>query len=196
MPHQVPKAPDRVGSDPPDRDMAPRWAEALLSFVQRYPGVYLRELVRRLEIPMGTLHYHLQRQVASGLVESREVGGHLCLYPCRPPVGRAPPTESEKNSLAMLRLRIPRMIMLRLMDGGPCAGARLVDDLSVSPSHLSYYLERLEKLGIVCRDAETAGHRRVRLVSPDSVRGLLLAYPPLREGPGDKWLDLWEGLRL
>ena len=40
---------------------AATWAEALLTFVQRYPGVHLREIRRRLGIPIGTLDYHLYR---------------------------------------------------------------------------------------------------------------------------------------
>lgn len=196
MPPRAPPTVDENGTGALNPEGTARWAEALLSFIQQYPGVYLREVVRRLGIPMGTLHYHLRRQVANGLVESRDVGGHLCLFPCRPPIGGTAPTESEKNALAMLRLRIPRMVLLHLLDSGPCTGSRLVRDLSVSPSHLSYYLERLESMGLVRRGEDPPGRRTVRLVFPDGVRKILLTYPPLRESPGDRWLGLWEEMRL
>ena len=196
MPPWVPPAIKKFGTTSPGPEGLARWAETLLSFIQRYPGVYLREVVRRLGIPMGTLHYHLKRQIANGLVESRDIGGHRCLFPCRPPVGGAPLTPPEKNTLAMLRRRIPRMVMLHLLDFGPCTGSRLVGDLYVSPSHLAYYLDRLETLGLILRGQDTLGHRTAQLASPDDVRKVLLTYPPLREGPGDRWLDLWEEMRL
>lgn len=174
--------------------MAP-WAEVLLSFVQRYPGVHVRELIRRLRIPTGTLDYHLYRLSARQLLETREVGGHRCVFPSRP-VGEGPPIpEDQKVVLALLRQRVPRALLLHLLDQGPSSAQELASSVGISPSLLSYYVEKLEHLGLVERRGERPT-RVAALRSPQQVRNVLLAYPPLKEQVQDRWLGLWEEIRL
>jgi predicted transcriptional regulator len=171
---------ERVGS----------WAEALLTFVQRYPGVHLREIRRRVGIPIGTLDYHLYRLGKEGLISIRFQGGYKCCYPGVSEVERAPIPAHEQVLLALLRQPVPRALLLHLYLEGPTSPAGLVQSLDTTAPNLSYFLKRLEETGVVCREGSGAA-RRVRLVDPKSVHQVLLKYPPLPETVVDRFLRFW-----
>jgi predicted transcriptional regulator len=172
------------------------WSEALLTFVQRYPGVHFREILRRLRIPLGTLDYHIYRLSRQGLLETRDVGGHRCVFPSHP-VGQGPPLpEYDKTVLAVLRQPVTRAILLSLLLEGTVTAQKLAPELQVSASTLSYYLDRLEGLGLIDRGRSYPPPRPLRLNSPQEVRRILLANPPLPEALPDRWVRLWQTLRL
>lgn len=181
------------GPDAPHPSVS--WAEALLSFAQRYPGVHLREVIRQLKIPTGTLDYHLYRLSQRGLLETRTVEGRRCVYPSRP-TGQGPPIpETDKLILALLRQRVPRALLLHLVYFGPSTAQELADSVGVPSSLLAYYLDRLEALRLLERRGTRPDPRRAFLRNPEQVRNVLLSYPPLKEGVSDRWLNLWEGVR-
>jgi predicted transcriptional regulator len=169
------------------------WAETLLSFVQRYPGVHLREIRRRLAMPIGTLDYHLYQLGKRGLIAIRFQGGYKCCYPERP-VGEGPPIpENEKLLLAFLRQELPRSILLHLYLEGPTPPARLGEAIATTGPNLSYFLRKLEAAGILVR--EGLGKRRiVRLLDPKRIHEILLHYPPLPESPVDRFVRFWSEL--
>lgn len=169
------------------------WAEALLSFVQRYPGVHLREIRRRLSIPIGTLDYHMYKLGRRGLIAVRFQGGYKCAYPDTP-IGFGPPIpEDEKLLLAFLRHGVPRAILLQLYLDGPSPPATVASQISTSAANLAYYLRRLEQAKVISREGEGAG-RQIRLNEPKRVHEILLHYPPLPETPVDRFLRFWSEL--
>ena len=169
------------------------WAEALLSFVQRYPGVHLREIRRRLGIPIGTLDYHLYRLGRQGLVMIRFQGGYKCAYPAVSEVRSGPIPEPEKLLLALLRQPVPRALLLHLYLDGPSHPARLAESVDTTASNLSYFLKRLEAAGVLTREGQGAT-RIVRLLVPKRVHEVLLAYPPLAETTVDRFVRFWSEL--
>jgi DNA-binding MarR family transcriptional regulator len=169
------------------------WAEALLSFVQRYPGVHLREIRRRLKIPIGTLDYHLYRLGREGLVMVRFHGGYKCWYPSISPTASGPIPETQKTLLAFLRHPLPRSLLLHLYLEGTCAPGALGQAIGTTPSNLSYFLKRLEAEGVLVREGQGAT-RRVRLVDTKQVHQVLLEYPPLAESTVDRFLRFWTEL--
>lgn len=169
------------------------WAEALLSFVQRYPGVHLREIRRRLGIPIGTLDYHLYRLGKQGLITVRFNGGYKCAYPAVVPEIAGPIPTGDQQLLALLRQPLPRCLMLHLYLDGPSSPAGLAADLGTSPTNLSYFLKRLELAGVIAREG-SGTDRRVRLLEPARVHAVLLHFPPLPERVVDRFQRFWEGL--
>lgn len=169
------------------------WAEALLSFVQRYPGVHLREIRRRLGIPIGTLDYHLYRMGRQGLISVRFQGGYKCAFP-EPAIGTgAPIPPADQLLLALLRQPLPRAILLQLYLEGPSSPASIIHGTGTSGPNLSYFLKRLELARVLVRDGPP-GARSVRLVDPRQVHRLLLAYPPLPENAVDRFQRFWQEL--
>lgn len=171
-------------------ERAASWAEALLSFVQRYPGVHLREIRRRLGIPIGTLDYHLYRLGKEGLISVRFQGGYKCCYPGTSEVSGSPIPAAEQVLLALLRQSLPRALILHLYLEGPTPPAALVAPLATTAPNLSYYLKRLEAAGVIVREEGPQG-RVVRLVDAKGIHGVLLKYPPLPESAVDRFLTFW-----
>jgi predicted transcriptional regulator len=166
------------------------WAETLLSFIQQYPGVHLREIRRRLRIPIGTLDYHLYRLGKEGLISVRFQGGYKCCYPGVSEVERAPIPVAEQILLALLRQPVPRALLLHLYLEGPTHPAALGRAIATTAPNLSYFLKRLEAAGVVLREGAGA-ERVVRLVSPKDVHAVLLKYAPLPETAVDRFLRFW-----
>lgn len=169
------------------------WAEALLSFVQRYPGVHLREIRRRLGIPIGTLDYHLYRLGREGLVMVRFQGGYKCCYPAISEQRMGPIPEPEKLLLALLRQPVPRALLLHLYLDGASPPAQLAEAVDTTASNLSYFLKRLEAVGVISREGQ-GSTRMVRLLEPKRVHEVLLAFPPLRETTVDRFVRFWAEL--
>lgn len=169
------------------------WAEALLSFVQRYPGVHLREIRRRLGIPIGTLDYHLYRMGKEGLITIQFQGGYKCCFPAVVPEIGGPIPEVDRKVLALLRLPAPRGIVLYLYLQGPTGPAELGATLGTTGSNLSYYLHKLEEASVVTREGQ-GNQRVVRLLDPKQVHRLLLQFPPLPETAVDRFLRFWSEL--
>ncbi|MHB8351381.1 MAG: hypothetical protein ACYDFT_01610 [Thermoplasmata archaeon] len=169
------------------------WAETLLTFVQRYPGVHLREIRRRLAIPIGTLDYHIYRLGRKGLIAVRMQGGYKCCFPETPTGFGTPIAEEEKLLLALLRQPTPRAILLQLYLEGPTSPQELGQAVASSGSNLSYFLKRLEAQRVLVREGEGT-QRRVRLLAPVRIHEILLRYPPLPETPLDRFLRFWSEL--
>jgi predicted transcriptional regulator len=169
------------------------WAERLLSFIQQYPGVHLREIRRRLGIPIGTLDYHLYRMGRAGIITVQFQGGYKCCYPAVVPEIGGPIPEVDRKVLALLRLPAPRALLLHLYLEGPTPPASLGTTLGTSGPNLSYYLHKLEESKVVVREGQGA-QRLVRLVDPKQVHRLLLQFPPLPETAVDRFLRFWSEL--
>jgi predicted transcriptional regulator len=176
---------------PPERSGT--WAEALLSFVQRYPGVHLREIRRRLNIPIGTLDYHLYRLGKQGLISVRMQGGYKVCFP-ETPIGEGPPIpEADKVLIALLRHEVPRAILLQLYLEGPMSPLKLGEAIETTGPNLSYFLKRLEATSVIRREG-LGSARTVRLVEPKRIHEILLQYPPLPETVVDRFLRFWSEL--
>jgi DNA-binding MarR family transcriptional regulator len=169
------------------------WAEPLLSFIQRYPGVHLREIRRRLGIPIGTLDYHLYRLGKEGLITVRLTGGYKCCYPATVAEIGGPIPAADQELLALLRQPTPRALLLHLYLDGPTAPAGLAKGLGTTPPNLSYFLGRLEAKGVIVRQG-TGAERRVRLEDPKRVHDILRNFRPLPESAVDRFLRFWSEL--
>ena len=169
------------------------WAERLFSFIQRYPGVHLREIRRRLQIPIGTLDYHLYRLGRRGLISVRFQGGYKCCYPAVAEVTHTPIPDGHQTLLALLRQPVPRALLLHLYLEGPSSPGALVDALGTTGPNLSYFLKRLESAGVLVREGQGAS-RTARLLEPKQIHEVLLHYPPLPETAVDRFLRFWTEL--
>ncbi|HEY6237658.1 MAG TPA: MarR family transcriptional regulator [Thermoplasmata archaeon] len=169
------------------------WAEALLTFVQLYPGVHLREIRRRLRIPIGTLDYHLYRLGRQGLVAIRFQGGYKCCYPSVSEIAKGPIPAGQQVLLAFLRQPLPRALLLHLYIEGSSTPSQLGVALDTTGPNLSYYLKRLEAAQLLVREGQGSA-RQVRLLDAKQVHQVLLEYPPLAETTVDRFLRFWSEL--
>lgn len=168
----------------------------IYEWVEKYPGLHLREIARGAHLEPNHVKYHLTYLEKHGLVSSRREEGYWRFWPkTETRVGAhdsLPP--AEKKVLSLLRREVPLHVTLLLLESGETNQRTLAEKVGTSQSTMSYHLKRMEREGLVERRKEG---REVwyRLVEADQVQALLLRYKPpdaLVRG----FLDAWEQLEL
>ena len=141
------------GREPPEHGPPPGDAagmdvgarKRIFDFVSSSPGCHLRELQRRLGIPLGTLEYHLKYLVDREYLSIRDEGGYKRYYP----VGTM--RSVDKNILSLLRQDIPRRLVMHLLLHPDSKFGDLAERFDVAPSTLSFHVTKLLKAGIVSK---------------------------------------------
>lgn len=155
------------------------------------PGLHLRDLSRRLEVDVRTADYHLRQLEKHGLVVGIEEGGYRRFFPRTADARKAEVVDArDKPLLGLLRKRVPLYVALVLLTRDAATHGELVEGAGVSPSTLSYHLERLERADMVGRD----GTRYV-LREPERIARLFYAHRPTQDLI-DRFIDLWEDFTL
>jgi predicted transcriptional regulator len=133
----------QIAREPKGMDVGAR--KRIYDFVCASPGCHLREIQRRLEIPLGTLEYHLNYLVERELVSIRDEGGYKRYYP----VGMM--RSVDRNILSLLRQDIPRRLVMHLLLHPGSKFGDLAQKFEVAPSTLSFHIAKLVKAGMVSK---------------------------------------------
>lgn len=151
------------------------------------PGLHLREIARQLAMDVRTAEYHLRQLGKHGLVTAIDEGGFRRFFP-RTADGRGAEIVDarDKPFLGVLRKPVPLYVSLVLLTRDRATHGELARDAGVSPSTLSYHLERMEAAGLLGRDGVAYVLRE-----PERVARLLYAHRPTQDLI-DRFLDLWE----
>ena len=112
-------------------------------YIQEYPGLHLRELSRKLEIPTSTLNYHLRCLSKHGLIFT-EFEQRFARFYATKEVGTI-----QKNLINALRQETTRNIIVYISLNLNASRTELSKELDSSPASISKYLKRLVKLGII-----------------------------------------------
>lgn len=137
--------------------------------VQSNPGVHLRQIQRDLGMPMGTLGYHLRQLERSGLVVTREKNRFKSYFA----VGDL--DRRDKDYLYYLRQRMPRKIALEIGSRPYMPLKRLVWQMPIAASTLSFHLKKLVQSSIVL-EVPHGREKYYRLANPARVQKLISAY--------------------
>lgn len=147
----------------------------ILSLVNKYPGLHLRELQRRASTSAMLVEYHLNVLERVGLVTSQDEGGYRRFFPAKD--AKLPLGKTEKVWLGQLRQPVPLGIALHLVETPLAAHKDLADVVPVTKSTLTYHLKGMEASGLVVREPPGTG-RAFRLADAAKVLALLRAYRP------------------
>lgn len=110
--------------------------------------MHLRDIARRTGIPLGTVHYHLQRLEARGLVVVHR-DGHYKRYFTGHLLGPA-----QKQLLSSLRHDVQRRIAIAVLELRSATQRELSVRIGVSRSMLSSSVNELMARGILHRGDE------------------------------------------
>ncbi|HKZ64272.1 MAG TPA: helix-turn-helix domain-containing protein [Thermoplasmata archaeon] len=155
------------------------------------PGLHLRDIARRLGVDVRTADYHVRQLAKHGLVSAIEEAGFVRLYPRTANGRRAEIVDArDKPLLSILRRPVPLSVALVLLTRERVTHGELASEAGVAPPTLSYHLSRMERLGMVSRDAS-----KIALREPERIARLLYAYRPTPDLI-DRFLDLWEDFTL
>jgi len=151
------------------------------------PGLHLREIARRLDVDVRTAEYHLHQLEKHGLATGVDEGGFRRFFPRTADGRKAEVVDArDKPLLGILRKPVPLYVSLVLLTRDAATHGDLARDAGVSPSTLSYHLERMERAGLLeKRDGKYV------LREPERIARLLYAHRPTQDLL-DRFVDLWE----
>ena len=118
----------------------------IYNYILKSPGLHERELARALDIPLSTLDYHLHYLEARDLIATSIEGGYTRYYI------RGKSSIRDKKLLAILRQNVPRRILMYLLLHPRALHKTLCDHLGLTPSTVSFHLNKLVELNIITRD--------------------------------------------
>lgn len=142
----------------------------LFQLIDREPGLHLRELERRLAMPMSTLRHHVRYLEAHGLVENHE-DRNVRRYFATALTDRA-----DRRVIAALRQESLRRVLLYVLDRGGSATYQEILVASGSPaSTLAVYLSQLTRRGLLVKRS-LGRESRYDAVDPERSIRLLHRY--------------------
>lgn len=142
----------------------------IFEVITRFPGLHLRELARRTEIPVSNLKYHLDTLTKRELLIMVPEGDMKRYYVNDKKMGA-----EEKRLIGVLRNEMARAIVIHLLKNPNDEYSNMLACLAIKPPKLSYYLSKLMKKGLVRRHRE-GRQTRYELIDPNTAADVLVTY--------------------
>ena len=115
----------------------------IFNFILDYPGLHLRELSRKLKIPISTLNYHLRNLEKSGLIKINKEKRYDRVY-ANEEIGNM-----AKKLINAIRQETSCKIVLFLSVSLIASQKDLSTELEISSTTIGKHLKRLVKMGII-----------------------------------------------
>lgn len=159
--------------------------QKIYELIQKNPGLHLSKISELMNMRLSLAQYHLLNLEHDNLIISVTEGGYKRYYVKDSTIG----TE-EKKLLALLRQEIPLKIVLFLLKKTTAKHKEIMEHLGISPSNLSYHLNRLVKYEII--EVKSYGDEKgYKLKNKKEVLQCLLNYIVI-----DGFKDLWDDFRI
>jgi DNA-binding MarR family transcriptional regulator len=160
----------------------------IVRFVQESPGLHMRELAARLQMPVSTLEYHCYQLVKHGQLVTRESAGFKAFYPGEGMDRR------DKDILYLVRHDAPRKVCSHLLLHPGATPKELREMLGVTGPTLTFHLNKLRGAGIL-REAPEGRTKRLYVEDPERVANLLVTYRrSFLDDAVDRFADAWLAL--
>ena len=156
--------------------------------IEQRPGIHFNSLARHLHMAHGELQYHLRKLEETGeIVVDR--GKYFTRYFLS---GWDDPKKREL--LTLIRLKIPRRILLFLIEHPNTPAHVLVKEFHLTKSTLSYHMQRLVSTGTVMERKK--GREKIYKVKDkdENVKIIESYHHTLGDEVVDRFVELW--LRL
>lgn len=153
--------------------------------VRDHPGAYVREIMQALAMPQGQVNYHLDRLESRGLVVSSKEEYHKRYFLA----GQVP--RAQRGLARFLKARVPRAVLLALLEEPRLGHGALAQRVGVSPPTLTYHMKRLEAQQVVARETEGAVVR-YRVLDPEALVDAMVTFRrTLMDAAVDRFLASW-----
>lgn len=160
----------------------------IYEYLQGKPGAHMREIGREVEIPMGTLEYHLHYLVKADLLVTRQDGRYTRYF------ATGELSRREKDVLAVLRQKVPRQVAAHLLLEPGSSHGQLLTKFELSASTLSFHIKKLLRDDIVRQ--EKSGRENLYTVNePELIARVLITHQAsFFDNVIDRFADVWTGL--
>jgi predicted transcriptional regulator len=141
----------------------------IYNFVRRNPGLHLRELQRRLMIPLSSLEHHINYMIRHNILYKEKDGRYVRYF-----AGQS--TKEERKLISAIRHEKLREIVLIILEKEEVKFQDLKNYLDLPSSTLSYFLKCLLDRGILRR--EKVGYENIYSIQDQRVGKVLVIYEP------------------
>ena len=117
--------------------------EKILQFVNDFPGIRYKELLRVTGVSNGVLSYHLNLLDNTGKVRVQRVNTRITRYFSHDV------STLESNVIGLLRQTTTRKIIIYILEYEPCKFNDIVTHAKKVPSTVSWHLSRLKDANII-----------------------------------------------
>ncbi|WMW25034.1 winged helix-turn-helix transcriptional regulator [Methanolobus sediminis] len=159
----------------------------IYELIRDSPGVHLRELTRRLDIVIGSLQYNLYYMEKKNMIYSIKDEDYVRYFVKDRKFGK-----NERNILFFLRRTPCRHILINLLQNGTMNNKELSDAVDLSPSTVSWHLNKLAGSGIITKE-KVGRVSNFTVADPELVAELLILYKEsFLDSLLDSFIDMWE----
>ena len=117
--------------------------DIILKYIDRFPGIRYRQLLRVIGFTNGRLEYHLKiLESMHKVMVFRRDGRRAGYYPNNIPA-------DESNILEHIRNQVARQIVLFILENDLCTFDKILKNIKKASSTLSWYLKRLSQAEII-----------------------------------------------
>ena len=141
----------------------------IFQHIQKVPGIHLRKLQKDLNMPLGTLEYHLRQMERHEFISTLREGRYKAHFV------RNAHDPTDRRYFYYLRRDMPRRIVRELLDDYEVTRAKLLDRLPIRSSTLSHHLRKLVQ-GQIVQPFWLDGRKIYLIADRDRVRRLLTDY--------------------
>ena len=152
------------------------------------PGSHFREIKRKLDLKIGVLEYQLDILEKQELIVKKK-DGYYTRYFVRDEM-----SPREKEIISLLRLKIPRHIVLFLYFNPDSCNKDMLEEMNIPSSTLSYYLRKLVRSDLL-NDEVRGRNTFYSIRNRTLVMKILTAYKSsFFDEMTDRLTELWDRL--
>ncbi len=160
----------------------------IYELIFKSPGLHFREIARKLDIRIGVLEYQLDILDKQELIVKKK-DGYYTRYFIRDKI-----SPQEKIIISLLRLKVPRHIVLFLYFNPFSCNKDMLNEFDMPPSTLSYYLRKMIRADIL-KDEVRGRNTFYTIRNPKLVFKILTAYKSsFFDEMTDRMTELWDRL--
>lgn len=158
----------------------------IYGIVQKFAGCHFREIERLSGLSTGSVQYHLAYLTKHGLIKQEKERSNIRYFPI---------SFSSHNTalLGLLRQKTVRRILICLLENQDANHEKIVAYLQLSPSTISWHLQRLEEVGILKPVKAGRYTHYTLLIATSEIIALLITYrETFVDGMVDNLLEMWD----
>ncbi|MHB8586962.1 MAG: winged helix-turn-helix transcriptional regulator [Thermoplasmatota archaeon] len=161
----------------------------IFEYIRDTPGAHLRQIHRAVNLPFGQVLYHLNYLEKREFIVVRK-DGKFNRYFVRNVLGRR-----EKQVISALRHTVPRKVTILLLLSGQQTHKDLLQRAGVSPSTLSFHLQKMIEAGVLSRESR-GRESHYTLLDSDVVAQVLLTHrTSFHTEEVDRFAEIWERVK-
>ncbi|WP_342303876.1 winged helix-turn-helix transcriptional regulator [Methanolobus sp. ZRKC5] len=159
----------------------------IFEMIQSSPGIHMRELERTLDIAVGNLQYHLHYMEKKNLISTHKDEQFVRYF-----VKNKELDADDRKVMSFLRKKACSHILVTLMEAPGMNNKDLSSAIGLSPSTVSWHLNKLVASGIVQKTV-CGRESKFKVMCPEKVAELIITYnASFFDKLLDNFIEMWE----